>query len=133
MCGGAGLRLYDRENGWTEIAADADYGDSSYGAAFAADGRLATTSWDGRLRLYDADGRLLRTVDSGGTEPFGLAFSPDGARLAVGYDDSTAVRLFDGHSLEPLPAPDTSGLDNGNYQQPCLVRRRRDAVRRRHL
>ena len=42
---------------------------------------------DGRLRLYDAEGLLLRTVDSGGARPFGLPFSPDGTQLAVGYDE----------------------------------------------
>ena len=39
-----GLRVYDREAGWAEVARDSDYGDHSYGAAFAPDGRLATTS-----------------------------------------------------------------------------------------
>ena len=39
-----GLRVYDRDAGWREVARDAPYGDASYGAAFAADGRLATTS-----------------------------------------------------------------------------------------
>ncbi len=40
--------------GWAEAARDEDYGDSSYGAAFAPDGRLATTSYDGKVRLYAA-------------------------------------------------------------------------------
>ncbi len=64
-----GLRVYDRDAGWDEIARDDDYGDHSYGAAFTADGRLATTSRDGQLRLYDrAFGRvaMMRTEDGGG-------------------------------------------------------------------
>ena len=47
-------------------------------------------------------------------DPYGLAFSPAGDRLAVGYDDTTAVSLFDGHTLTPLPGPDTHGIDNGD-------------------
>ena len=50
-----GIRLYDRDQGWGEIARDKGYGDQSYGAAFAPDGRLATTAWDGKVRLYAAD------------------------------------------------------------------------------
>ena len=42
--GTGGLRVYDRDADWQEVARDAPYGDDSYGAAFAADGRLATTS-----------------------------------------------------------------------------------------
>ena len=61
-----GLRLYARDGAgrWTEVAADSDYGGRSYGVAFAADGRLATTSWDGRLRLYDPDGALICSVST---------------------------------------------------------------------
>jgi WD40 repeat protein len=110
-----GLRVYDRDADWREVARDAPYGDSSLGAAFAADERLATTSWDGTLRLYDGAFRRVATAKTtDGTRPFGLAFSPAGDRLAIGYDDTTAVSLVDGHALTPQPGPDTRGLDNGN-------------------
>ena len=55
-------------------------------------------------------------VATGGNLPFRIAFSPDGAQLAVGYLDAAAVDLFDGHSLSPLPGPDLDGLGNGNLQ-----------------
>ena len=50
-CGG--LRIFDRDEQWAEVFGDTDYGGSIYGVAFAADGRLATTSYDGMIRLYD--------------------------------------------------------------------------------
>jgi WD40 repeat protein len=110
-----GLRVYDRDAGWQEVARDAPYGYDSYGAAFAADGRLATTSEDGTLRLYDRTFRRVATATTtDGTRPLGLAFTPAGDRLAVGYDDTTAVSLVDGHTLTPLPGPDTRGIDNGH-------------------
>ena len=113
-----GLRLYGRERGWTEIARDVDYGDQSYGASFASDGRLATTGYDGKVRLYagdlQGDFRPVATIAApGGQQPIGIAFSPDGNRLAVGYDDSTVVDLLDGRTLASLPGPDLAGIDNG--------------------
>ena len=113
--GMGGLRVYDRDAGWREVARDAPYGADSYGAAFAADGRLATTSWDGTLRLYDRTFRRVATAKTtDGTRPFGLAFTPAGDQLAIGYDDTPAVSLVDGHTLTPLPGPDTRGIDPGN-------------------
>ncbi len=110
-----GLRLFDRERGWAEVARDPDYAGASYGADFAADGRLATTSEDGWVRLYGPDLRLRhRARPPGGRDPSGIAFSPSGDRLAIGFYDSTAVALLDGHSLAPLPAPATADIDNGN-------------------
>jgi Caspase domain len=53
-----------------------------------------------------------KTTD--GTRPFGLAFTPAGDRLAVGYNDTTAVLLIDGHTLTRQPGPDTRALGNGN-------------------
>jgi DNA-binding beta-propeller fold protein YncE len=113
-----GLRVYDRDAGWSERARDATYGASSYGAAFAADGRLATTSVDGHLRLYDRAFQRVATVTApDGTQPYGLAFTPTGDRLAVGYYDTPAVSLMDGHTLAPLSSPPTQGLDNGSLSQ----------------
>ena len=68
------------------------------------------------MRLYDRDFKLVvppRKV-TGGRQPFRIAFSPDGALLAVGYDDAATVDLLDGHSLAPLPGPNVDGLRNGN-------------------
>jgi WD40 repeat protein len=117
-----GLRVYDRDAGWQEVAHDALYGDHSHGAAFAADGRLATTSLDGTLRLYEPDDGTFRLVATAktthGTQPYSIAFTPTGDRLAIGYLDTSAVSLVDGYTLTPLPSPDTNwitrGIDTGN-------------------
>ena len=45
-----------------------------------------------------------------GNTLFKIAFSPDGTKLAVGYHDVTALELFDGQSLAPLPRPNLEGL-----------------------
>jgi len=122
---GEGLRVFDRARAWAEVARDPDYGDGSYGVAFApgAGARLATTSYDGRIRLYKplaerrAGGRIApaaAVAAPAGSRPFGLAYRPDGAVLAVGYEDTTAVSLLDARTLAPLPAPDTAGLAGGS-------------------
>jgi hypothetical protein len=58
-----------------------------------------------------------KIVDAtGGKNPFGIAFAPDGARLAVGYNDTTAVSVLDGTTLAVLPdgTVDTRFAGNGN-------------------
>jgi WD40 repeat protein len=108
-----GIRVYETE-GFGEIAADRSYSDHSYWAAFDRNGRLVTSSWDGQIRLYDPSFRLIDSKAPGGAQPFGVAFSPDGAQVAVGYEDSTRVDLLDGRTLEPLFEVDTTGITSGN-------------------
>jgi DNA-binding beta-propeller fold protein YncE len=111
-----GLRVYDRDRQWSEVFRDTDYGDNIYGATFAADGRLATASYDGKVRLYDRDFKLVvpPRKSTGGVKPYRIALSPDGAILAVGYADAATVDLFDGYSLASLPGPNVDGVRNGN-------------------
>jgi WD40 repeat protein len=113
-----GIRIFDRDKDWAESARDTDYGDSVYGLDFGADGRLATTSDDSYVRLYDAAFKLTaRHKTAIGSEPSGVAFRPDGRRLAVGFDDSTAVELLDAQSLRPLKPPDVTGIGNGDLSK----------------
>ncbi len=143
LLGSGGLRVYapDAEGRWAEQARDPDYGDRAYWAEFAPDGRLLTSCYDGRVRLYAApgpgaaaggpwwrrlwkagadDGRLkprCSTRPPGGRRPFAVTFSPDGDRVAVGYDDSTAVDLLHGRTLAHLGAAATAGVDNGDLSK----------------
>jgi outer membrane protein assembly factor BamB len=115
LFGSDGLRVYDQDRQWREAFRDNDYGGDIYGVTFAADGRLATASFDGKVRLYDRAFRLAvppRLVTGGGW-PYRIAFSPDDTMLAVGYADKTTVVLLDGHSLAPLPRPNVDGLGDG--------------------
>jgi WD40 repeat protein len=117
LSGSNGLRVYDRDRQWAEAFRDIDYGgDRLWALTFASDdGRLATASFDGMVRLYDRDFKLVvpPRKATGGDRPFRIAFSPDGNVLALGYDGRAVVDLFDGHSLAPLPGPNLDGLHNG--------------------
>ena len=112
-----GMRVYRSRDG-VEVGRDAEYGDQSYGADFDPSGRLVTASLDGLVRLYDRDFRLrLKRQAPGGKQPYAVAFSPDGSRIAVGFVDSTRVDVLSGQDLTPLYAPDTTGVDNGNLSK----------------
>ena len=61
--GNNGIRVYDWTSG-EELFADHDYVADVYGLAFAPDGALITSSFDGQLRRYGRDFRL--TAKRGG-------------------------------------------------------------------
>ena len=90
-----GMRLY-RTQDYTQVASDKEYGNGgSHWADFDASGRLITTSRDGFIRLYDRAWRLqVKRKAPGGTRPYSVAFSPDGTRVAVGFEDSTIAGIF---------------------------------------
>jgi WD40 repeat protein len=113
-CASGGLRVFDRDKNWAQAFRDETYGDQSYGAAFANDGRLATSSFDGKVRLYDQSFKLVATQATlNGRHPARLAFRPDAKVLAAGYKDKPSVDLLDGHSLARLPGPNVDGLAGG--------------------
>ncbi len=104
--GRGGLTVLDL--GAHKLAAqDRGYGDTIEWVAFAADGRLATSAADGKIRLYGADFKPIGEARLPGTQrPWGLAFSPDGKRLAVGSLDGAAIRLFSSDRLRLLSTLD---------------------------
>jgi WD40 repeat protein len=81
-----------------------------YGVAFDHAGRFATSSYDGFIRLYDHDFRLItKSQPSEGKRPYGLAFSPDGTQIGVGFIDSPQVALLSGKDLSLLGSQPTIG------------------------
>ncbi|MEL6955349.1 MAG: TIR domain-containing protein [Pseudomonadota bacterium] len=114
LFGSNGIRLWQSAS-WQALGQNSDYGASVYGLAFTGAGHLATTSYDGHVRLHERSGGLLKKARApGGSQPYGIAASQDGARLAVGYSDSVGVDLLDAASLEHLNSADTSGLSGGD-------------------
>lgn len=114
--GEGGIRVHGATPPFAELRRDADYGGASYSVDFDTGGRLVSTALDGKLRLYD---RQLKRVGApqtleGGSRPFFARFSPDGRRIAVGFDDSTAVQIVSATDLRPLTRLDTGAADNGH-------------------
>lgn len=96
-----GLRLVDMKARTAQLV-DGDYRDAITRLAFAVDGRLATASLDGAVRLYGADMKRLATYRApAGLTPFDVAFSPDGATIAVSFLNGDRVALLDGRDLKP--------------------------------
>jgi WD40 repeat protein len=96
---GVGTRVWDVATG--KVLADLDDGDAS--VAFSPDGRWLATGSRTEYRLYDtANWRVQRTFPRDNTTgPGPLAFSPDGAVLALAPAPA-AVRLIDVAGLREL-------------------------------
>ena len=110
LWGTHGIRVY-RTSDYSLIKEDRDYGSDGQGADFDISGRLVTTSWDGYIRLYDNNFRLIAKKKSpGGSKPYGVSFSPDSSKIAVGFDDSPKVDILSGKDLSYLYSPDSSGI-----------------------
>jgi len=108
-----GIRVFNTHTG-ALVFKDSDYGGDSYSVDFAADGKLLSSSYDGYLRLYSADFKLLaKQTAIGGQQPHFARFSPDGQRIAVGFDDSTQVNILSGTDLKHLYSADTTAVNNG--------------------
>lgn len=122
LWGKHGVRIFEGTADWRtvrEADGDASYQGESYGASFTSDSmRLVTSSQDGLVRLYDVREHRLKLLKSvrpaGGSMPFGVAFSPGGKHIALGYSDSPAVLVLDADTLQTAYLPDVSGIDNGS-------------------
>ncbi len=92
-----GLKVIDAQT-WKIAFEDKNYGGDSYGAAFAADGRLYTVAFDGKLRQYGPgpDFKKLREVTTKTSkQPFSVAVDPSGQRLAVGFNNKQGVEIYE--------------------------------------
>jgi WD40 repeat protein len=75
---------------------------------------MSDVGFDGYLRLYDGNfQKIAKAKTVGGKEPFSLSFSPDGKEIALGYNDSTRVDIYDREG-NYLYSPDTSGIEGGS-------------------
>lgn len=117
LAGGSGIRLY-RTPDYAPAGTDSRYGTHCYGLAWARVGsalRLATTSFDQKIRLYsfaEGGGTALHPAFQAtiGALPYSAAFSPDGTKLAVGFYDRPQVMVLSGTNLSTLVTPDFGGM-----------------------
>ena len=111
------MRVLDSASG-TELLADRDYGDSVYGLAFAPDGALVVSSWDGQLRRYGPDLKLppLKRAAPDGKNPDLVAIDPFGKRVAVGYNEQPTVSILDALTLMPFAKGQTDDVERGDFR-----------------
>ncbi len=109
-----GIKVWDTGQ-WQELLADGDYAETVNGIAFSRADEMAVTSHDGGIRLYGPDLVLKQRVPApSGERPEGIAFSPDGKKLVVGYVGAMAVDILDARDLSLAYQADTGGLEGGD-------------------
>ena len=114
--GARGIRILRVTDG-AVLAEDRDYGGAVYGVDYSRDGRLAASSLDGGVRLYDQNGNRERSIATlAGHRPTHLRFSPDGKLLAIGFNDAMAVEVRNGATLEPRSRPLVAGLSGRSLE-----------------
>ena len=120
--GGAGVVIYKQNFAkvptFTKVETLTGCQKASDNIVFDKTGRLATVCYDGKIRLYDKYFNLVKEKKGAGNEPFSVAFSPDGNKLAVAYDDSPIIEVFSGKNLKLLYRPTLSGMkEEGTFSK----------------
>lgn len=108
LLGPHGIRIYKADD-YSEVARDREYGGDSYWVEFDKSGRLVTASYDGFVRLYSPDFRLLyKKKTPGGQKPSSARFSPAAELIAVGHSDSMAIDVLSADDLAFMYNPQTT-------------------------
>jgi WD40 repeat protein len=113
---GVGLKVIKVQD-WRIAAEDKDYAGDSYGAAFSPSGRLYTVAFDGKLRQYGAAPGFNKERDvatKGGKRPYSVAVDPRGQFVAVGFDDTQALDVFDASVLTFRFGTHPEGVEKGD-------------------
>ncbi len=109
-----GLFVWDTQS-WSQCFKDLEYYEETHWVDFDKAGRLVTASYDGFVRLYDADFQLITMRGiAGGIEPNSAVFSPDGGLVAVGFNDSNQINVLSGEDLSYLYTPNTGRIGKGS-------------------
>jgi hypothetical protein len=109
-----GVAIVDSQS-WEIIRVLGGYGDSSYNLDWNAQGELFTVSYDGHIRKYSPSFELSAIQKtSGGTRIFGMALSPDGRWIAVGFSDSNRIQVYSQKNLLAAWEPSNEGISSGN-------------------
>lgn len=107
-----GVRLFRRN--LQLVGSDPEYNEAVFGMDFSRSGRLAVAAIDGSIRLYrlgrNGLERTARFVAPGG-RPYGVVFSPDEKRIAIGYQNTARIDLLDSATFEVIHRID---LGKGN-------------------
>ncbi len=101
------VRLKDEKT----IAADVQYKDDLMDIDISRKGRIVTTAFDGFVRLYDNNFKLIgRRAVQGGKKPISVRFSPDAEMIAVGFIDVPVISVISARDMSFKYHPDTGGI-----------------------
>ena len=115
VCGmvAGGIKTFELKTGEI-VMEDKDFKDRCASLSFTRQGHMVAASWDGEIHLYDETLKLIKKKPSSGKHPSCVAFSPDGAKIAVGYSDRALVEVLSATDLSLLYAPTMKEVTRGD-------------------
>lgn len=121
-----GLFVFSSANG-LEIGRDSSYTDRVMSVNFDSKGKLATSSVDGYVRLYDSNLKLTAKIKPPSTgiptwivfSPGDVRFSPDESEIAVGDLAVGRIGILSAGDLHPLRSLNPTGPTFGGTNNLC--------------